>query len=114
MPQLPAPPKHLSRPSRAWWRRLMEEYLFEEHHLRLLEMALVAWDRANQARIMLERADSLTVPDRYGRHTRPHPAIKIERDSRADFARLLRQLDLDGEPEAPRTFRPPSRRPRAL
>jgi phage terminase small subunit len=95
------PPSHLSRPAKAWWRQIHNDYVLEPHHWRLLEMAHIAWDRANQARLLLE-TEGLTIPDRYGRHTRPHPAVKIEADSRESFARLLRQLDLEGEPDATR------------
>jgi len=70
-----------------------------------LGQALQAWDRADYSRRVLKR-DGLFVTDRYG-SPRPHPAVAIERDARDAFARLLRQLDLEGEPDASRRRRPP-------
>lgn len=43
------PPDHLSDESAAWWRALVQAFHFEAHHLRLLEAACTAWDRAQEA-----------------------------------------------------------------
>jgi hypothetical protein len=40
--------------------------------------------------------EGIVVSGRFG--PRPHPAVGIEKDSRIAFARLMRELDLDGEP----------------
>jgi phage terminase small subunit len=74
----------------------------EPHHVRLLTLACEAWDRCQQARELLA-TEGLTFEDRFGQ-PRARPEVSIERDSRIGFARLVRELALDGEgpPEAPR------------
>lgn len=52
-------------------------------------------DEAQSARATIA-AEGLTTTNRYGNAV-AHPAVAIEQRARADFARLLRQLDLDGE-----------------
>ena len=91
-------PGHLAEPTRAWWRSVMRDFVLEPHHVRLLTGAAEAWDRAQQARQLLDR-DGLCIPGREG-GLRAHPAAAIERDSRIAFARMLRELDLDTEPPA--------------
>jgi phage terminase small subunit len=82
------------------------DYMLEPHHLRLLQLACEAWDRTQEARAIL--ADQgLMTEDRYGK-PKLHPAAGLERDSRLAFARLVRELDLDGEP--PPEGRPPRTR----
>ena len=74
---------------------MLEDYDLESHHQRLLQAACEAWDRLQEAREVL-RKEATYVEGRYG--VRAHPAVAVERDSRVAFARLLRELDLDGEP----------------
>jgi P27 family predicted phage terminase small subunit len=111
---LPSPPSHLSTSSRVWWTTVVERYVLEPHHLRLLQLACEAWDRGQAAREQLA-AEGLTVASAHG-GVRPHPCVAIERDARLGFARLVRELDLDVEPPASSDIRPPglisnSRRP---
>jgi P27 family predicted phage terminase small subunit len=107
--ELPPPPAHLSEAMRAWWRQVMADYVFDAHHLRLLECACDSWDRMVQARETL-REEGLTVETAHG-GKKKHPASDIERDARLAFARLLRELDLDAEPPAERpAWRPPALR----
>lgn len=102
----PTPPKHLSAATKRWWRTVTEEFDLEPHHLRLLQAAAEAWDRCQQARQILER-EGVTYADRFGA-PRKHPAVSIEENARLAFARLVRELDLEGEPDPDR--RPPRRR----
>jgi P27 family predicted phage terminase small subunit len=102
----PEPPPHLSPSARKWWETTVEAYVLQEHHLRLLQLACEAWDRAQEAREQLER-DGLTVPGREG-GVRAHPCIAIERDARLAVARLVRELDLDVEPPVPERLGPPA------
>src|SRR5262249_10117746 len=80
--ELPPPPEHLSPAMQAWWRKVMQDYALDEHHLRLLEAACDAWDRMVQARETL-REEGLTVTTKHG--SKKHPAADIERDSRLAF-----------------------------
>ena len=89
-------PAHLNPRTAAWWRDVVADYSLEEHHERLLTLAGEAWDRAEQARTALAE-HGLTYEDRFAQ-PRARPEVAIERDSRVAFARLVRELDLDGEP----------------
>ena len=89
-------PSHLRAETQAWFRAVVDAYELEPHHVRLLTLAGEAWDRAHEARETLER-EGAYFHDRFG-CPKAHPAVQVERDSRIGFARLLRELDLDGEP----------------
>lgn len=91
------PPKDLSRATREWWKQITDGWEVDEpHHLRLLEAAARAWDRAEEARAQL-KADGLTTTDRYG-GVRAHPLLAVERDARTQFIRAVRELRLDDAP----------------
>jgi P27 family predicted phage terminase small subunit len=90
----PRPPAHLSKPQRDLWRSVVERYELELHHLRLLKLLCEALDRAEEARLSLVR-DGAYVRDRFDQ-LKPHPALTVERDSRASAAKLARELSLDG------------------
>jgi P27 family predicted phage terminase small subunit len=103
----PRPPTHLKRTTRDWFKVVVADYELDDHHVRLLTLACEAWDRGVQAREIIE-TDGLTFVDRFG-SPKPRPEVAIERDSRIGFARLIRELGLDGAsaPEAPRMPRTP-------
>ena len=103
----PKPPAHLSPETQKWWRLVCEEYSLEPHHLRLLQLAGEAWDRAQAAREIIATAGLVVMDDR--KNPRAHPAVAIEKDARTAFARLVRELDLDTE-APPSTARPPALR----
>ena len=104
-PRIPRPPPHLRRPTAKWWTSVCSSFELEEHHLRLLQLAAEAWDRAEQAREALAE-HGLTFDDRFGApHARPE--VAVERDSRIAFARLVRELDLDCDTPSSGS-RPPS------
>lgn len=81
----------------------MRDYQLEPHHLRLLQIAAEAWDRGQRARVELEEHGGVTFKDGKG-VIRSHPAVSIQRDAAVLFARVMRELDLDGGAvaEAPR------------
>ncbi len=97
-------PKHLKAPTRRWFEFIASEYLLESHHLRLLQCAAEAWDRGQEARLILDK-QGLTFTDRHG-NIRPRPEVNIERDSRVAFCRCLRELGLNVD--EPGTPRPPT------
>jgi P27 family predicted phage terminase small subunit len=98
-------PKHLSPSSRKLWAEILDRYELEAHHLAVLTKTLEARDRSEAARAVIER-DGVLTTSRLG-EVKAHPAIAIERDSRAAFLAGIKQLglDLDGPP-------PPSARRR--
>lgn len=102
------PPSHLSESARSWWQSAVKEYVLEPHHLRLLQLAGEAWDRAQTARAVIDK-DGITFKDDRN-NIRAHPAIAIERDARTGFARLVRELDLDVPPPVSGRNGPPSLR----
>jgi phage terminase small subunit len=99
------PPAHLGRATAQWWRSVNDDFELDPHHIRLLTLAAEAWDRGQAAREIVER-EGMTFQDRFG-CPKPRPEVAIERDSRIGFARLLRELALDGvdAPEGPRVPR---------
>lgn len=89
----------MSRSARDFYRSVTRSFVLEEHHLRVLTLACEAYDRAAQARAIVEK-EGIVTHDRAGRPI-VHPAVIVERDSRAAFARLIKQLDLDIVPPGP-------------
>lgn len=104
----PRPPSHLSREAKSWWRRLCAEYdLGDSAAQILLESALSAFDRWQDARKILKREGAM-VRDRFGQR-QTHPAVGVERDSKATMVRALKELHLDLEPLRDGPGRPPSK-----
>ena len=102
--EMTPPPPHLAEATQSWWRSVVTEYRLEPHHLRLLQLAGEAWDRCQQARIILDD-QGMSYTDRFDA-PRARPELVIERDCRLAFARLIRELDLDVE-DPPPAIRPP-------
>lgn len=96
----PGPPEHLSPDSAAWWSEVVGTFELDSHHVKLLTLAAEAHDRCTQAREALAKY-GMTYDDRFGQ-PRSRPEIAIERDSRLAFARLVRELGLQDEPDETR------------
>jgi phage terminase small subunit len=78
---------------------MMEEYSLDDSAGRLLLLtALEAFDRMKQAQAHLRRDGTVTT-DRFGQ-ARAHPAVAMERDSRASLISALKTLHIDNAPEA--------------
>lgn len=94
-PKHPRPPQHLLPSTRKWWTSVVTDYVLADHHVLLLTGSGSAWDRAEEAREAVAK-DGPYFTNRHG-EIKPHPGIAVERDNRALFAKLLRELDLDVE-----------------
>lgn len=98
-------PAGLSTAAAEWWRRLAEEYdVSDPAGELLLESALRAFDRCEQARAALDRDGCVTL-DARGR-PKAHPAAAVERDSRSSMLGCLKAMNLDLEPLRDRAGRP--------
>jgi P27 family predicted phage terminase small subunit len=106
--QLPKAPDSLSSTAKKLWKEVVEEFVLERHHLRLLEKALVQWGRAEKAREILD-AEGLTVFDRF-QQLRSHPLVAEERQSTLAYKNLMRELGLDVLPSETRGPRRPGSR----
>ncbi len=95
------PPKHLSPESQKAWRRIGTEYELTPDAALLLRAALENWDRAQQARELVNLEGIVTGGKR-------HPATDVEKQAYGLFQRFMRQLGLDIVPPGP-VGRPPSR-----
>ncbi len=101
-------PKHLSKEAKKIWREIITEYAIDDiAGLKILRVALEAFDRAQAARETIDR-EGMTVLDKFNQ-TKSHPLLPIERDSRAAFLSGLKALNLDIEPLNPGPGRPSGR-----
>ena len=91
------PPKGLSRAAQKWFARLQSEFGIEDAGgLLVLTAAAEAFDRTREAESMV-KAEGLVTTDRFGQ-SKPHPAVNIARDARAQMLSALKNLHLDLEP----------------
>jgi phage terminase small subunit len=91
----PDPPRHLSKKMKQFWTGVFELKNLQPYEALILEKACEAHDRAEQARHILKR-EGLTYEDRF-KMPRSPPEVAIERDSKALFAKLLKQIQLWNE-----------------
>lgn len=96
------PPAHLSESSKALWRAVVPQRARSPGRLALLTTALEARDRAETARVAIEK-DGLTSTTKTTGAVHSHPLLKIEKDFRTLFARCWSDLSLgwDGNVDGP-------------
>lgn len=89
------PPSHLSRRSKRWWRSVIEAYDLEPHHLAILTAAAEAWDRKEEARLIIAE-EGVVIREGSGLPPVAHPAVQVEDVAAMRFANLVREIGLDG------------------
>ena len=90
-------PKHLSPDARKWFLAIAREYgITDAGGVALLTAAAESRQRASEAWAIVA-AEGAIVRGANGVPV-PHPALRLERDSRAAMLAALKQLHLDVEP----------------
>jgi len=93
----PRAPAHLSQDAKKIWKGILVEYQIDDiAGLKILRVALEAFDRAQAARRQIDM-DGMTILGKE-KQIKPHPLLANERDSRAAFLAGLKALNLDLEP----------------
>ena|SRR5438045_2354095 len=93
----PRPPAGLSPAARRWWARLQRGYdICDDGGLCVLNETAWAYHRAEEAKTIVER-DGPVVFDRW-QQAKVHPAVLVERNSRAAVLRGLKQLGVGDAP----------------
>lgn len=96
MKKTDAIPKHLKADARRMWQRLRADYVLDDAGaLALLQAACEAYQRGQEARVVIDKAGSV-LTDRFGQ-VKAHPACAIERDARGQMIAALRALRLSPE-----------------
>jgi P27 family predicted phage terminase small subunit len=88
------PPEHLSARAVELWDAVVPRRCQSPERLAMLTAALEAFDRAAEARRVLEREGLTTKTKRTGA-VHAHPMVKVESDARRQFARLWQGLALN-------------------
>lgn len=88
-------PEHLSAEAVELWEEITSEFEPQAHHLRVVQLACEAWDRAQNARRIIDEHGEV-IADRWGQ-LKPNPATQVEQQARRAFVMLLRELGLDAD-----------------
>jgi phage terminase small subunit len=99
------PPAYLKPETRDWIAYVLNEYILDQHHFRLLVLASEAWEAGQEARAAIAKHGAVYL-DRFNA-PRKRPEVAIQAEARIAFARLLRELDLDVDPPSAAS-RPPA------
>ncbi|MBN2295448.1 MAG: hypothetical protein JXM70_23660 [Pirellulales bacterium] len=88
-----SPPSHLSENSKKIWQTVVPATGRSLSRLALVQSGLESLDRANQARALID-AEGIIVNPEGGKMLHLHPAIRLEKESRAAFERAWKTLEL--------------------
>ena len=92
-PKTPPAPKALSPATRRLWSRILADFQIDDAaHLKLLEVTLLALDRAEALRVEIDRTGPTTT-DRFGQ-LKPNVLLPAERDARSQFMTGIKALGL--------------------
>lgn len=90
---LPEPPEHLSEAAQDLFHQYVAEFaLLDPHVIAVLTVAMESFDRMREAQDILKE-EGIITKDRFGK-PKPHPATRIEAESRKDMLAALKQLNL--------------------
>jgi len=92
----PAPPSLSERSSRLWT-EIVRDRVWSPGRLTLFEQALLALDRAEEAKALVD-AEGLTTTTKTTGAVHVHPALKIEKDARGQFLQAWGALCLNFDP----------------
>lgn len=92
---IPGPPDHLSVRSQGIWRALAGKRIRSIPRLALLQIALESLDRADQATANI--GDNLTLTSPRSGVSHVNPLVRVERESRQLFCKIMTLLSLHGE-----------------
>ncbi len=102
-PPPPSPPEGLSERALALWHDVVPRRGISKERLCLLTEALRALDRAESARRLVDEQGLTTTTGRSG-VTHVHPAVKVERESRQQFAKIWVDLGLQSASHDPSKY----------
>lgn len=91
---IPDPPAHLSERSQALWRAIVPRRAKSPERIALVQVALEALDRADQAAAAVTAQGLTTTTKRTGM-THLNPIAKLELESRRQFATIWHNLGLN-------------------
>jgi phage terminase small subunit len=91
----PAPPRHLRKDGKDFWRTTVQEHDLESHQLALLCMVCEQFDLQEQARKVTATL-GMTYETKSGA-IKPRAELSIERQAARLISTLLRQLKLDAD-----------------
>jgi P27 family predicted phage terminase small subunit len=93
MKTMPKPPDGLCDEAKTFWEEVVAEFTIDDvGSRRVLQTACQAYTRMTQAQVIIEE-EGITCADRFGQ-LKVHPAVLIERDSRAAVLAAIKQLKL--------------------
>jgi P27 family predicted phage terminase small subunit len=91
------PPSHLSPRAKSLWRSIVPSRAKSASRLALLQCALESLDRADSAREVVAREGMLSKTKSTGA-LHVNPLVKVERESRQQFARIWGEMHLGFDP----------------
>jgi phage terminase small subunit len=103
MSDLPTPPDHLNG-SRHFWTAVLTEWELSAPEIEILALACSALDRADSARKAVRRQGAVLEAPPHG-SLRVNPSVTIARNEALTAAKLLKELKLAAEDDAPAVHR---------